>query len=126
MRRFVLLLGLLTLASCGPAPYWARPDTTPEQAARDHNECGALAWQEARLERFHYGPFFDPYPFGYSRFGRPYHHPYYPFGFDNSFFREQQLLSFCMRSRGYQLQSPQPAYVAPPPLPPQPQLQPQP
>ncbi|MCW5731731.1 MAG: hypothetical protein KIT20_13310 [Alphaproteobacteria bacterium] len=121
------LAGLLV--ACGPAPYWARPNTSTEQANRDQQECFQLAWREARSEAFFfnsfYGPFYGP-PY-YDRFGRRYYRAH-PFGFHDTFYREQQLINFCMRARGYYLAYPstEPVATAPVPMPPAPEFVPYP
>ncbi|HEX6958928.1 MAG TPA: hypothetical protein VF194_13160 [Ferrovibrio sp.] len=105
MRRLAfIILGLAPLVGCGPAMEWTKPNMSLAELQADRAECASLARDQAFRDSFYSQPFFVPW----SRYGDPWWpRSYYggPFG-DPMMYRaqrENELQSFCLRSRGYHL-----------------------
>jgi hypothetical protein len=105
MRWHWVASAALILGAC-TAMQWVRPDATPEQVAADEEHCRDEAWRETRLRYLGYGPF-GPW-MTRDVLGRPlFYPPYGPF-FDpamDRYYDESRLTDFCMRAKGYQLES---------------------
>jgi len=99
MRRLGLILPLLLLAAGCTPMRWEHPGFGAEATALALDECQRLAWTEARQEEFLFGRRAVPYR---DRYGRLRYAAPVP-GFGGSAFREQDLTSYCMRSKGFEL-----------------------
>jgi len=89
-QRLSAALLLLLLSACAPL-VWTRPDTPPEQAQLDANDCQQRAWREAQLRSFSYP--------GYR--GWRWRDPFW----GDRYYEESRLTRFCMEVRGYNLES---------------------
>lgn len=116
MRKMLLMVSLLTLAGCGPALQWHKPNTSAEAVQLDAKECRVAARDEAFRENFLYGPPFYSFPSYGPRGLRHWRDPFYDPFFAREM-REQSLQDFCLRARGYQLvpmsKQPEPQQGAP-------------
>lgn len=105
MRRCAMFAVLALLAACGPPHEWSKPNTSLAEAQMDYAECGSLARDQAFRDNF-YGSAFAGGRFGpgypWSPYGRSYS-PFYHDSFMSRAQRENDLHSFCLRSRGYRL-----------------------
>lgn len=102
MRKFAFIALMLSLAGCGPAMEWYRPNTSADAARQDAAECRGEARDEAFRESFSYGPPFYSFPYYGARGSRYWRDPLYDPFFAREM-REQSLQEFCLRSRGYRL-----------------------
>lgn len=105
MRLTAALIPLLTvggLQGCAASMEWVRPDTTPEQASFDQQQCRNAAWHYSSS-----GPWYPWYPrAGWRGFWGGAWGP-------DPFLEELRLADFCMRVRGYELvDKPNPAQAA--------------
>jgi hypothetical protein len=104
MKLFWTIAAVLLVAACTPMA-WVRADADAAQAQADGRECQMQAWQEARWRAFSYQTMYGPIPYRdalgrtYVAWPRPMYDP-----FADPYMEEQRLTSFCMRSKGYELQ----------------------
>jgi hypothetical protein len=97
MKLFWTILFVLLAAACTPVQ-WVRADADAAQADADSKDCQMRAWQEVRWYSYSYLAYpYYRYPYGpfSGRFGDP---------FGDRFMEESRLASFCMRSKGYELE----------------------
>jgi len=101
----MLAAAVALVSACTPIQ-WVKPDTTAEQMQQDAIHCQQEAWREAQLRSWYYrpfAPFFVRDASGRHFLGGPYGFYGDPFG--DPYLEENRLAQFCMRSKGYELQS---------------------
>lgn len=96
------------LAACTPMQ-WVKEDVTPAQAEADAAHCQQEAWREAQFRSWAYRPFSpillrDPAGRPYVAWNGPFFDPY-----GERFMEESRLAQFCMRAKGYRLETIQPS-----------------
>jgi hypothetical protein len=104
----IVVAATALVSACTPMQ-WAKPDATPEQLQEDAVRCQQEAWREASRNSWYYRPFSPVFvrdAFGRPFFGGPY--GLYPGPFGDPYLEESRLSQFCMRSKGYELQSAEP------------------
>lgn len=117
MRRALLLP--LCLAACVTAQTeWVRSDTTMAQRDNDEKECGQIAARQALDESSSSHPLYPPWTGTGFNQGFP-GSPFFGGNESPSYFargpRQYELTDYCMRQRGYTLQSITPKPITPAP-----------
>ena len=101
----VILPAALLLGACAQTR-WEHPGFGPEATAMALDECQRLAWSQARQEEFFYGGYGGRRVVRYrDRDGRIRYATEWPSPLHTGAFREQDLTSYCMRSKGFELKA---------------------
>jgi hypothetical protein len=104
-RRSLISIACAALAATACVPLqWLKPEATREQLDQDAAQCQQEAWREARLRTWLYRPI-GPAMLQDAQGRRFFIWPSSPFGdpFSDQLMEEARLVSFCMRSKGYEL-----------------------
>jgi hypothetical protein len=100
-----VVVAVALLSACTPMQ-WVKPDATAEQLQEDAIHCQQEAWREARSRAWYYRPFAPVFIRDASGRnvlgGAP---GLYDGPFGDPYLDESRLAQFCMRSKGYELQT---------------------